>query len=275
MAFPTTPILDNFTRADENPIKQCFAPNPIWSGDGLCKIVSNQLAPVAASPTNNDAFCSVGFQSSQEIYITVDNVSGLTTIGLYCRINQANTAGFINTDYHIDFLPGTSELKFWRDSISPASAQLGATVSGVSLANGDSIGLSCIGSTIEAWKKPSGGSWASLGNRTDSNLTGGGQIGVNINVTTTAPRFSNFGGGKVPDAAGTPTDITGKARAPFRSAWSYLQHNTGAKTGGSFFAKTIMFDDIDTADRDSLIHFWLSAPSAAFLKTDKMFFGAM
>lgn len=275
MAFPTTPILDDFTRADENPLARWWSPNPVWNGDALCKIVSNELAPVGTSPANNDCLYSTGFRRDQEIYVTVANVSGINTLGLYVRTNQYNSATFVNTDYHVDFLPLTSEVKIWRQSISPAAAQLGATITGVSISNGDSVGVSAIGSTIEAWKKPSGGSWTSLGSRTDSNLTGGGNLGINLNVSSTAPRLDSFGGGNVPDAAGTPTNIMGKARSPFTAAWGYRQKLKGQKTGASFFAKTIMFDDIDPADRDSLIHFWLSAPSDLFMRNDKMFFGAM
>ena len=66
---------------------------------------------------------------------------------------------------------------------------------------GDSIGMSMVGSTITVYYKASGGSWTSLGTRTDSTYTAAGrlQLGQWLSSSGVASTIDNFGGGAIGD----------------------------------------------------------------------------
>ena len=76
--------------------------------------------------------------------------------------------------------------------------QLGATFN-QTLAVGDSIGISAIGSTISAYYKPSGGSWTLLASRTDTTYSGAGYLALESEIG--GWKCDDFTGGTVSGSA--------------------------------------------------------------------------
>jgi hypothetical protein len=60
--------------------------------------------------------------------------------------------------------------------------------------DGDSIGITHVGSTITIYFKSGAGSWTSLGTRTDGTYTGAGRIAIG-GFDSTSLTFDDFGGG--------------------------------------------------------------------------------
>lgn len=198
MSFPTTGILDAFTRADENPLAGGWASVPVWNGDSVSKLVSNQMAPIGTSPSDNDAVWNTSFGADQEMYVTIVNTSGLTVCGLYGRLTAENDPAFHPVAYIAEFNLGASTVKLFRKNGAAASVQLGSTVTSFTVSNGDVLGLSCIGSTITIWRNGT-----SVISQTDTVITAGGKLGINMSVSSTSPRLDDFGGGDyIPPAAG-------------------------------------------------------------------------
>ena len=115
----------------------------------------------------------------------VQEGSGATADGYLCAVQELATDA--TGHYRLD---------------NGATTLLGATIA-QEFANGDALGEEIIGSTLQAYRRPSGGSWATLGTtRSDSAHAAAGKLGLLI--TSTTARLDAFGGGTVV-AAGAVT----------------------------------------------------------------------
>jgi hypothetical protein len=72
------------------------------------------------------------------------------------------------------------------------NTQLGATIT-QELADGDSLGIECSGTSISAYYKPAAGAWTLGGTRTDAAHGSAGNLGIYAANTSTA--LDDFGGG--------------------------------------------------------------------------------
>ncbi|MEQ1764644.1 MAG: hypothetical protein ABL984_16055 [Pyrinomonadaceae bacterium] len=192
--FPTTSILDNFNRANENPLGGGWSAGPFWNGDGLHQIISNQVT--AASSGFRDAVWNTNFGVDQEVYITIPTVSTLTSIGLYCRGTGENSPGFTNGYIIADFTRASGATKI--DTTNTPDLATG-TVSG-GILDGDSIGLSCVGTAIKVYHKPSAGAWTQIISATTSDQNVSGKLAFTTD-SAAAFRVDDFGGGDVSGGA--------------------------------------------------------------------------
>lgn len=208
MAFPTTPVLDTFNRADG-------APGANWSDE----VIVNYFRLLISSNTLKEDPAAFGFDSNYwnpstfgpdcEVYATFATV-GTNGAGVVARLTS----------------PGASENFYWLTAnafdtrlykhVAGVRTQIGSTIS-VLFAAGDGIGLSCTGSSIECWRKPSGGAWGVIATRTDSDVSGAGYIGVLTDSTNKAWSFDDFGGGSI--VTGGPADAAPFARAGRGAGW--------------------------------------------------------
>jgi hypothetical protein len=74
-----------------------------------------------------------------------------------------------------------------------AYTQLGATIA-QTMANGASLGVRMIGSTIDVYYKAPAGSWTLIGTRSDSTYSAAGKVGVQF-FDSTSHRLDDFGAG--------------------------------------------------------------------------------
>jgi hypothetical protein len=221
MAFPTTGILDNFNRSNEDPLSD----GGKWSNGpftGLLnhKVVSNQcLASVSAAGEANMYRSDQTYGPDSEAFVTVVTISPTNDdVMLFLRCQSPGTTGFDGYMVALD-IASPSVTKIFRID-NEATTLLGAAIT-TAWANGDAVGAEAIGSTIAAYRKPSGGSWAQLGTRSDSTYGSAGNIGMYIEDVDFVT--DDFGGGTV---AGGPTPINATPTESFLPAEAFTgRHN--------------------------------------------------
>lgn len=191
MAFPTTPILDDFNRGDQNPVAGIWT-GPLFTAENQLKVVSSQLVP--ASTDGNSYINGTTYGPNVEAYCTLVSSFGTSyRVIFYFRSTTGTVSG-----YRADFRNQAGDHRVNLDRMdSNAVTTLGG--SGLdpadTFAAGDKFGVSMVADTIEAWRCPSGGSWTSLGTRTDSTYTGAGYLGLSL--VTTGVIIDDFGGGNI------------------------------------------------------------------------------
>lgn len=192
VSFPTNGILDNFNRADESPLAGGWSANPFWSGDVLHRVVSNQCTPVTTGFA--DAMWATGFTANQEVYVTMPTVAGITSIGLYCRGINENSGGFTNQYYFAGFEADGDVVLQVQDGTETTLGSM--TLSGGAIANGDSIGLSCVGSAIKVFYKRAAGAWTEVISVTETRHNVAGKVAINADCSGFYT-LDDFGGGNI------------------------------------------------------------------------------
>lgn len=204
MAFPTTSVLDNFNRADG-------ALGTNWS------LAYNYFGAGDPTISGNVVVCGTGYHvmywnaltpgADQESYIDVPTKWGsieTPSEGVAVECRMANYAQSTWRGYEVMVLSvtGTGNDTWHVNRIDDhVATQLGATVTR-EYADGDSVGIEAIGTTIKAYHK-SGGTWTEVASRTDSTYNDGG-IGFYAGRDATNWQYDNFGGGTVVGGAATP-----------------------------------------------------------------------
>lgn len=192
MAFPTTGVLDSFTRADEGPPPSAnWTNNPTNTANGGLKVVSNTCAGETAGDNQfNEGYWNSAFSADQEAYFTITTIPAVNrSAALLLRIASPATASADCYYAQLVKAAGTDTVQIWRID-NAAFTQLGATISQEIGAEG--FGFEAIGSTLTVYYNP--GSWTSFASRTDATYSGG-YIGVMIEDI--GARVDNFGGGTV------------------------------------------------------------------------------
>lgn len=193
MAFPTTSVLDNFTgtNGDDLPV---YSAN--WqattTGGAALEIQGNAATGTSAGGNNTNSWAT-SYGPDCEVYVTISTVAAAgNVILLFARGVQTTSLSTVD-GYVLRYAPaaGTDTLTI-QSVTNGVQTSIGAAFS-QEIANGDSIGLECVGTTLTCYYKPSGGSWGSLFSRTDSTYTAAGQVA--LFSTSTGVRFDAFGGG--------------------------------------------------------------------------------
>ncbi len=193
MAFPTTGILDAFTRADNADLGTNWT-TPTLEGDLPMEIVSNQAGYSIADNSFRDEYWNAAtFGPDCEVYYTVATKPLVTTpVYMFLRLQSPGTSGVDGYYCEIINEVATDDGGIYRLD-NGAFTQLGASLS-QEWTDGDGLGLEAIGSAIKAYRRSSG-TWSELASRTDSTYGSAGNIGIGIQGNT--PRLDDFGGGTV------------------------------------------------------------------------------
>jgi len=198
MAFPTTPILDDFNRPNEGP-----PPSADWSDfpgtDGMV-VDGNEAIPDGAS---GGGYWNTITNANCEVYATLVNIDDGEGMILFARSN----------DIAPPLDPGA--IGYWliiaRDDVGGDGVILFSGISGpldlatLDLNIGDKFGLECNGNTITGYHCPVGGTWIQVVSAVDSTTLGPGYIGA---VLGTDVHIDDFGGGDYnapPIPIGTPS----------------------------------------------------------------------
>ncbi len=172
--FPTTAVLDNFNRSDANPMTGW---TDIAGGFG-----ANGTVAIGSAASWNISYWNASTYADCEAYATVAH--GASTMYVVCRMAaDASTSYFHKSD-------GSTSILGYEDGTGDHTL---ASYS-QSVSDGDSLGISAIGSTISAYYKASGGNWVLLGSVTDTKYSSGY---IALIDTGTVSTFDNFGGGAV------------------------------------------------------------------------------
>lgn len=191
MPAPSTPLLDDFTRADAATLGASWGAN-IQSGWASHNIVSNQASNLAAAFKSN--YWLVPFGADQEAYCT------LATAFMAPLICRGSNFGGSTPNYYEMSNSGANV--FLVKGVAGTRTQLGPNI-GVTLAAGDKACLQVEGPAIRAYRLPSGGAWTLLREETDYDVDGIGFIGVRSEFANSIV-FDDFGGGSLPVRAVKP-----------------------------------------------------------------------
>lgn len=189
MASPSTPMIDNFDRANEGP------PMTGWAtptGAGGLKVDTNQCAGNGAS-SNFGYWNTIMGGADVEVYCTMATKSASgNAMGLLWRLKDQTAIATLD-GYLLAITPaaGTDTIAVQRIDNAVATT-LGATIS-QEVASGDSFMIRMIGSLIIVYYNSGSSGWVSLGTRSDSTYAVAGYSGLVI--ANTAGRWNDFGGG--------------------------------------------------------------------------------
>lgn len=199
-AFPTTPILDSFNRANEDPlVGGTNWGGPIFPGMDRMKIVSQaiQQSTVIAGQSGSSFWSANIFGPGTEAYISLSTVwqNANSDFWLWICGSNENTANASGYQLYI-FNNGT--IWTWRlfRYDNGVATKLGADLGTQALGNGDRVGIAVSAAgVIQAWYKALGSDWATFGTtRTDTNYTSG-HIGVSKGFVDVTSVLDDFGGG--------------------------------------------------------------------------------
>jgi hypothetical protein len=189
--FPTTPLLDDFNRADELPIVGNWT-SPTFSNESDTELYQNRLGTNPGS-----AYWDVStFGPDCEVWIELSvlpNIGG--SAALRARIQGVGGLSSASSYYALLIYDDASVRK-WKFAkvVSGTFTSLTADQDfPETLTAGDKVGLQCIGTTLKAYWNHATNGWTLLGTITDSSITAAGYIGTDQNESVT--HFDNFGGG--------------------------------------------------------------------------------
>ncbi len=188
MSFPTTSVLDNFTRANASTLGSNWTLNTNSSdwGDAL-GIISNTAYDVSYS-NGGAAFWNTSYSGTLECYITFSTLPTSEFAGIAMSPVLNSTS---ETYYALTINSGHTSIALIKNTAPNSDTALTSFTQTVS--TGDSIGFSRTSAGVmTVYYKASAGSWTSLGTYTDTSYSCS-YLMMTFNDGTT--RLSNFGGG--------------------------------------------------------------------------------
>jgi hypothetical protein len=189
VSFPTTSILDDFNRANENPLS--FGGK--WSGPYLIgflqfQVISNQADP--GGGTAGNWWNVKKFGPDCEVYldvVTAPTVSGDQFAIIARSVNPGGSTSAID-GYALQYTAGSTPQ--WLLTATLGGSILNSVSITHDLQNGDTVGLSCVSNLMTAYIKRAG-VWTSMGTLTDSLITAAGYLAIFGDSGV----YDNFGGG--------------------------------------------------------------------------------
>lgn len=183
LSFPTTPILDNFNRANEGP------PATGWTtiANGV-EVISNELAGDTESASGTSLWSGGSFNAYQEVYCTITAQGAEEGPALYFR-----SASDLSTYCYLRVRPTAIPNTHWFQLIDSSGGGTLFYDENLTFNVGDSVGLRAFNTTVEVYRKPAGGSWGLIFTSTVS-IVAAGYIGTSLSDTA---RIDDFGGGNV------------------------------------------------------------------------------
>lgn len=206
MAFPTTSLIDSFTRANQDPVASGWlGPTRLAANSGQCKVLSNALVASTIVGGTTHSYWNTSFAANQEAWITVTTLPAAAGgVSVTARINSPNSAA---CDYYQwTYTVGTG----WRmfRVVNDAYTQIGSTVVTPTLAAGEKIGYELLGTQLRGLHF-TGGVWNQIMLVTDTVITDVGFIGAEITDSTAVA--DDFGGGSSGSlATDTPFTLLGR-----------------------------------------------------------------
>jgi hypothetical protein len=192
MAFPTTPILDTFQRANTGP-----PPSASWTtskGTGL-KIVSNQCVPNVDTLDQAATWSASSFVNNQECYFTLAAVPTSTSGGMACCARLQNSTDINSNHYELDVQVhvGNDGIQLYKQ-VSTTYFFVGSEfIIGRDFQIGDEIGLQVKGNIVRAWFNR-----VLVITAVDNSIPSGGFIGLDYEGST-GGAYGSFGGGAARD----------------------------------------------------------------------------
>jgi RHS repeat-associated protein len=214
--LPSTNVLDDFNRPNEDPLSQGggWADGSITGG--LRLEVISQRAGRDPNPLGvlSDSYRPPDLTNDAEVYATVGALPG-ETLSSFLFLHVSNPGGSGYSGYRLRWRKLASNDNLWIERVDPGAvtALVDANPINPDPVTGDVLLLRRIGNQVQLWIRR-GSTWTLIASATDSTYQGG-KIG--LGVTDDTARWDDFGGGGLPPpSAGPPpgqtygTDANGK-----------------------------------------------------------------
>lgn len=180
-------LVDNFNRADENPLSGGGSwSNKVVAANGDVLVSGNSVTGTGGG------ICSAWYNASApgadcEVYASVPTppTSSITNARVYARIATPGTAGV--DAYFLQYTGNGTWTLFRLTNASGSSIASGS----ITLAAGDKIGISCIGDQISGYVYQSG-AWSLLGTATDATYSAAGYAGIGMNAGSGGAVMDDF-----------------------------------------------------------------------------------
>lgn len=208
MPFPTTPILDDFN----NGANQGLSTRAGWSASHVTYVdfVTDAVPTKAVAAGNADNIWGSNFVDC-EVYTTIQDWPSLS--GSFRVVGRWAASG----NYYMCQIYATGwNVQRWDANVATVNIASGS----FSPVAGDSLGLSCVGSTISGYYRSGAGAWTLLGSGTDSLYGAAGGIGP-FTESGAGNSIDSFGGGGI--------FVPG---APARDTHTAIPFTRGAGGGG-------------------------------------------
>jgi hypothetical protein len=177
-------------------------------------ILSSDGSRCYATGAWESAYLNHSFAADVEAYVQVPVLPTADAyLSLMARVQNVGSATAAAWYYLTVHYNGVST---WTWEIShydhSTSTDLVLVSSTQTLSAGDWMGLQIVGTAIGAWYKPSAGSWTEIVSTTDSSISAGGPIGLQLSDTVThldnlsGGNYVSGGGGSVVPPRRTPTN---------------------------------------------------------------------
>lgn len=205
-SFPTTSVLDNFNRANVQPMGGIWSDN--WSGGtNGCQIVDNYSRSVA-SP-NDGCYVTNNFSSAdQEVYATYPNATNHTDTSAYillmCLHGGVGTANVDGYGMRVQKVTGGNDTFSLVRTTNGSHTTLGATVP-QEFTNNNKIGGERVGSSLNFWYD-SGSGWTELFTRSDATYNCTNST-IGIDTISSTFHTDDFGGGDINPGTGGGGDF--------------------------------------------------------------------
>lgn len=205
MGFPTTSVVDTFTRAA--PLGANWV-SPAGSGSGTVTITSNQ---VSGGTANSDAvYTAAGAVLNAEVFFTVPVLPGSSN-WVQAVLRASTSDNGLTNAYYCRVTPATSTWDLRKRVSGAASTSIVSVSTGFTA--GDKIGFEIVGNRLAGYRYTLG-AWTQVVNVVDNSITASGYIGLTISDDTQTVRLDDFGGG----AATLTSDAPDIRRSSFRSS---------------------------------------------------------
>ncbi|HLF28222.1 MAG TPA: hypothetical protein VJG32_17975 [Anaerolineae bacterium] len=194
MPAPTTAILDNFNRADNESLGSNFdVPSTYLSPE----IVGDAAAGDDEVGGTSFALWATPFARDQEAYLTIQGINLSEGDSLYLMVRVDADDPETESSYTAQIGP------YFIDLESPYSDPV---IYDVVVQNGDAVWLKALGNTVLVYYKPSGGEWQLILSKTENDPRGAEarQIGFKISDLNQTLLIDDFGGGDVEAAPPEP-----------------------------------------------------------------------
>jgi hypothetical protein len=212
MAFPTTPLIDNFARANENPLASPWAVAAYWWASPLVLLSNHVANGNVTGPTSfasGSFFVGGQFGPDFEVYFTVDTLPALANEGFGLDLfldDPADPVGPQST-FDVNFYReggGTYHctLSYWLDDIFQGDLY---NLTGVTLTAGDQLGVRRIGAQWTLYRNGvplANGS--TRGSYLSTILAG---LYIDEDTANQVTRLRGFGGGTIPRTTITPSVV--------------------------------------------------------------------
>lgn len=191
--FPVNGILDNFNRANANPLDGNWTQGFQSTFDGNLKVESAALTFASGGVTDAaTATWNSAFAANQEAYMDIVTRGGGSQHNLVMRVNGAGTGSV--TGYYIQARTNENDIRVHRFDSAISATVL--TTNSVILSDGDKVGCQIEGSVGTIYHYSIfDGEWVNIGTFDASAYTSSGKIGIAL--IGGASVADNFGGGNI------------------------------------------------------------------------------